>query len=89
MENGTIMIDGMRYYADRPSSCRGCFFWKNRNTKLKAMVESYRTRAPQAKETQPRESAREKLDALVKDTAAKVAADKPKSKTKSKKDPER
>ncbi len=35
------------------------------NTELKAMVEAYKTRAPQAKETQPRESAREKLDALV------------------------
>ena len=30
MENETIMIDGVRYYADRPNSCRGCFFWKNR-----------------------------------------------------------
>jgi len=49
------------------------------------MVESYKTRAPQAKESQPRESAREKLDALVKDTAAKVAVDKPKAKNKSKK----
>ena len=58
------------------------------NTELKAMVEAYKTRAPQAKENQPRESAREKLDALVKDTAAKVSPEKPKSKTKSKKDPE-
>ena len=30
MEKETIMIDGVRYYADRPKSCRGCFFWKNR-----------------------------------------------------------
>ena len=53
------------------------------NTELKAMVESYKTRAPQAKESQPRESAREKLDALVKDTAAKVSPEKPrKAKTK-------
>ena len=58
------------------------------NTELKAMVEAYKTRAPQAKENQPRESAREKLDALVKDTAAKVSPEKPKSKTKSKKDQE-
>ena len=29
------------------------------NTELKAMVRSYKTRAPRAKETQPRESARE------------------------------
>ena len=35
--------------------------------------------------SEPRESAREKLDALVKDTAAKVAVDKPKAKNKSKK----
>lgn len=26
----TILIDGIRYYADRPASCRSCFFWKNR-----------------------------------------------------------
>ena len=58
------------------------------NRDLKAMVESYKTRAPQAKETQPRESAREKLDALVKDTAAKVSIDKPKAKSKTKKGPE-
>ena len=58
------------------------------NTEPKAMVKSYKTRAPQAKETQPRESAREKLDALVKDTAAKVASEKPKAKAKSKKGPE-
>ena len=58
------------------------------NSDLKAMVESYKTRAPQEKETKPRESTREKLDALVKDTASKVAVDKPKAKTKSKKGPE-
>ena len=52
------------------------------------MVESYKTRTPQEKPAQPRESAREKLDALVKDTASKVAVDKPKAKTKSKKGPE-
>ena len=34
MERETIMIDGVRYYADRPRSCRGCFFWKNRKTVL-------------------------------------------------------
>ncbi|MBE6994830.1 MAG: hypothetical protein E7423_09380 [Ruminococcaceae bacterium] len=58
------------------------------NTELKAMVEAYKTRAPQTKETQPRESAMEKLDALVKDTAAKVSSERPKAKTKSKKGPE-
>ena len=52
------------------------------------MVESYKNRAPQEKAVQPRESAREKLDALVKDTAAKVAPEKPKAKAKSKKGPE-
>ena len=53
------------------------------NRDLKAMVESYKTRAPQEKTSEHRESAREKLDALVKDTAAKVSIDKPK-KTKAK-----
>ena len=48
------------------------------NTELKAMVEAYKARAPQAKESEPRESAREKLDALVKDTAVKVSIDKSK-----------
>ena len=59
------------------------------NTELKAMVEAYKTRAPQTKETQPRESAREKLDAIVKDTASKLTPEKtPKAKSKTKKDPE-
>ena len=40
---------------------------------LEVMVEAYKTRAPQEKAAQPRESAMEKLDALVKDTAAKVS----------------
>ena len=30
MNQEIIVIDGVRYYADRPNSCRGCFFWKNR-----------------------------------------------------------
>ena len=51
-------------------------------------MEAYKTRAPQEKAAQPRESAMEKLDALVKDTAAKVSLDKPKAKAKSKKGPE-
>jgi hypothetical protein len=58
------------------------------NRDLKAMVESYKTRAPQEKTAEHRESAREKLDALAKETAAKVSVDKPKAKTKSKKGPE-
>ena len=58
------------------------------NRDLKAMVESYKTRAPQVKTAEHRESAREKLDALAKETAAKVSIDKPKAKTKAKKGPE-
>ena len=30
LQRKTIMIDGIRYYADRPHDCRKCFFWKNR-----------------------------------------------------------
>ena len=26
----TILIDGIRYYADKPDTCRKCFFWKKR-----------------------------------------------------------
>ena len=52
------------------------------------MVESYKTRVPQEKVAKPRESAREKLDALVKDTVAKVSLEKPKAKSKAKKGPE-
>ena len=58
------------------------------NRDLKAMVESYKTRAPQEKTAEHRESARDKLDALAKETAAKVSIDKPKAKSKSKKGPE-
>ena len=62
------------------------------NRELKSMVEAYKTRTPQAREPKtdaPRESAREKLDALVKDTAAKLSPEKtPKAKSKSKKGPE-
>ena len=57
------------------------------------MVEAYKTRTPQAREPKtaaPRESAREKLDALVKDTSEKLSPDKPtKTKSKAKKGPER
>ena len=68
--------------------------WEDLRTKvtnqdLKSMVEAYKARAPQTKEAQPRESAREKLDALVKDTAAKLSPEKqPKVKAKAKKVPE-
>lgn len=29
-EERLITIDGVHYHAERPSSCRYCFFWKNR-----------------------------------------------------------
>ena len=62
------------------------------NRELKSMVEAYKTRTPQAREPKtdaPRESAREKLDSLVKDTAEKLSPDKPpKAKSKAKKGPE-
>ena len=66
--------------------------WEDQKTKvpnreLKGMVEAYKARTPQAKEAQPRESTREKLDALVKDAAYKLSADKPpkaRAKTKAK-----
>ena len=58
------------------------------NQELKSMVEAYKTRAPQEKAAEHRESARDKLDALAKETAAKVSIDKPKAKTKAKKGPE-
>ena len=29
-KDNIIIIDGLRYHADRPSNCRACFFWKNR-----------------------------------------------------------
>lgn len=59
------------------------------NKKLKGMVEAYKTRPPQEKAAEPQESAREKLDALVKDTAAKLSPEKtPKAKAKAKKVPE-
>ena len=76
---------------------QGKNIWENQQTRvpnqeLKSMVEAYKTRAPQAKEqraAEPRESAREKLDALVKDTAAKLTPEKtPKAKSKTKKGPE-
>lgn len=52
------------------------------NTELKSMVEAYKTRTPQERKAEPRQSTREKLDSLVKDTASKVSVDKPKPKAK-------
>jgi len=37
------------------------------------MVEAYKTRNPKAREAGSRESAREKLDSLAKETAAKLS----------------
>lgn len=57
------------------------------NTELKAMVEAYKTRASQARQdvvAEDKESALGRLDQLAKDTAAKVADDKPKTKAKAK-----
>ena len=52
----------------------------------------YKTRTPQGRDqkaAEPRESAREKLDALVEDTASKLIPEKtPKAKSKTKKGPE-
>ena len=76
---------------------QGKIIWENQQAKvpnheLKSMVEAYKTRAPQARDqraAEPRESAREKLDALVKDTASKLTPEKtPKTKSKTKKGPE-
>ena len=25
-----VLIDGVKYYSDKPETCRSCFFWKNR-----------------------------------------------------------
>ena len=65
---------------------KGRIIWQNvktqvPNRELKAMVETYKSKAPQAKE-----SAQERLGALVKDAAAKTAPEKPKAKVK---EPER
>lgn len=61
--------------------------WENQkesvpNTELKEMVESYKTRTPQTKEAGSRESAREKLDSLAKETAAKLSPEGRKAKLK-------
>ena len=53
MENETIMIDGVRYYADRPNSCRGCFFWKNRKAGCSLKKENCYYLAESPKKTSP------------------------------------
>ena len=32
MTRKTKVIDGVRYYADRPASCEECYFWTNRRS---------------------------------------------------------
>jgi len=59
-----------------------------RLTKQKPKLRRRPKREPQSREAQHRASARDELNALVKDTAAKVAADKPKTKAKTEKGPE-
>ncbi len=52
------------------------------NKKLKAMVESYKARTPQEKETQSKESAVAALGKLTKDPESKRSVEKPRSKAK-------
>lgn len=54
------------------------------NRELKEMVEAYKTKAPQVKETSARGSSRKMLDSLVKETAAKLKAEEKSQKTVSK-----
>ena len=50
MARETIMIDGVRYYADRPQCCRGCFFWKNRKVGCTLKKENcYYWRSPRSR----------------------------------------
>ena len=52
------------------------------NAKLKEMVETYKTTSPQKREAGSRESAREKLDSLAKETAEKLSPEGRKAKPK-------
>ena len=47
----TILIDGVRYYAERPKSCRSCYFWKNRKAGCSLGRENcyYLAEAPEKK----------------------------------------
>ena len=53
MNQETIVIDGVRYYADRPNSCRGCFFWKNRKAGCSLKKENCYYLAESPKQTSP------------------------------------
>ena len=61
---------------------QGKNIWEDQKTKvpnkeLKGMVRAYKVKAPQAKEANAKEFAREELDAFVKDTAVKLSPEKP------------
>ena len=63
---------------ERTDGIDGEIVWENRkesvpNAELKEMVEAYKTRNPKARKAGSRESAREKLDSLAKETAAKLS----------------
>ena len=53
MNQEIIVIDGVRYYADRPNSCRGCFFWKNRKAGCSLKKENCYYLAESPKKTSP------------------------------------
>ena len=53
MARETIIIDGVCYYADRPRSCRGCFFWKNRKVGCTLKKENCYYLAESPKKTSP------------------------------------
>lgn len=64
---------------ERTDGIGGEIVWENRkepvpNTELKSMVEAYKTRTPQDRES--KESVRGRLDAMVKETAEKLSPDK-------------
>ncbi|MBR2853755.1 MAG: hypothetical protein IKE81_05460 [Clostridia bacterium] len=72
---------------ERTDGIDGEIVWENRkesvpNAELKEMVEAYKTRNPKAREAGSRESAREKLDSLAKETAAKLSPEGQKAKPK-------
>ena len=72
---------------ERIEGVDGEIVWENRkesvpNAELKEMVETYKTRSPQKREAGSRESARQKLDSLAKETAAKLSPEGRKAKPK-------
>ena len=59
MAKETIVIDGVRYYADRPRSCRGCFFWKNRKAGCSLKKENCYYLAESPKKNSPSDEIRQ------------------------------